>query len=50
MKARTFNSLFICFPGTASLGVTDQDDAEVPETVELSVSMYDDALNLLELR
>ena len=26
-KAAVFNSLFLCFPATASLGVTEEDDA-----------------------
>ena len=50
VHAAQVNSLFLCFPTTASLGVTDQDDAEVPEKVELDITMYDDALNVLTLR
>lgn len=44
------NSLFECYTGFASLGVTAQDDADVPEDVELTFQLYSDCLNTLQLR
>lgn len=44
------NSLF--FEGTqqAVLGVTSADNADIPEGVEITISLYSDALNILQLR
>lgn len=46
----TFNTLFECYATFACLGVTAQDNAEVPEQVELSISLYEDSINVLQLR
>lgn len=44
------NSLFECYPFNASLGATGMDDAEIPEGVELTFTLYGDTLNTLVLR
>ena len=44
------NSLFECYPFNASLGATGMDDAEIPEGVELTFTLYGDSLNTLILR
>ncbi len=44
------NSLFECYTYTASLGITSTDDAETPEGVEFSFSLYSETLNSLVLR
>lgn len=44
------NTLFECYSGFASLGVTAQPGAEVPEDVELIVTMSGAGLQLLTLR
>ena len=48
--AQEINSVFMCFPTVASLGVTAEDNAEVPENVELTFRMDDTGLTSLELR
>ena len=50
LGAQTINSLF--FEGTeqAVLGVTGADNADIPEGVEITISMYTDSLNILQLR
>ena len=40
----------MCFPTLASLGVTTQDGAEVPEEVEITVTMDTDSMTKLVLR
>lgn len=44
------NSVFMCFPGVASVGITQEDMAEVPENVELSFLLYPSSLNMVEVR
>ena len=44
------NSLFECYPFNATLGATGMDDAEIPEGVELTFTLYGDTLNTLVLR
>ncbi|MBR4082170.1 MAG: hypothetical protein IKK21_10340 [Clostridia bacterium] len=44
------NSLFECYPFNATLGVTGMDDAEIPEGIELTFTLYGDSLNTLILR
>lgn len=44
------NSLFVCTQSLAVFGVTDTDDAEIPESVEITVTMYSNALNVLTFR
>lgn len=44
------NSLFECYTFSATLGVTAWDNAEIPEGVELSFTLYGDTLNKLVLR
>lgn len=44
------NSVFECYPGFASLGMTTQDMAEIPEGVELFFTMEQDCLDTLQLR
>ncbi len=50
LGAMPINSIF--FEGTdqAVLGVTSADNADIPENVEITISMYTDALNILQLR
>ncbi len=45
-----FNSLFECYATFACLGVTAQDNAEVPEQVELLITLYEESMNVLQLR
>lgn len=44
------NSLFGNFPQVTVMGITGEDDAEIPEGVEITVSMFYDTLATLELR
>lgn len=44
------NSVFMCFPTLATLGITMEDDAEIPENVELTFQLYQTGLNTLQLR
>lgn len=44
------NSVFMCFPTVASLGITAEDNAEVPEQVELTVTMDQAGLKKLQVR
>ena len=44
------NSLFACFPSEAVMGITSEDNAEIPEGVEITVKLYYDTLNSLQLR
>lgn len=44
------NSLFECYPFNATLGATGMDDAEIPEGVELTFTLYGETLNTLVLR
>ena len=44
------NSLFSCFSAEAVMGITWEDNAEIPEGVEITVEMYYDTLNSLQLR
>ena len=44
------NSLFELYPFAATLGVTGNDMAEVPEGVEMSFDLYTETLNILTLR
>ena len=44
------NSLFSCFPAITVMGITEKDDAEIPEGVEITVELYYDTLNSLQLR
>ena len=44
------NSLFANYPSETVMGITAEDDAEIPETVEITVEMTYDNLWSLELR
>jgi len=44
------NSLFSCYPAQAVMGITAEDNAEIPEGVEITVNLYYDTLNSLQLR
>ncbi len=44
------NSLFSCFPAETVMGITSEDNAEIPEGVEITVKLYYDTLNSLQLR
>lgn len=44
------NSLFECYPTFASLGITAQDMAEIPEGVEMTFTLEDGHLDTLTLR
>ena len=44
------NSLFSCFPALAVMGITAEDDAEISETVEITVNLYYDTIDRIELR
>lgn len=44
------NSLFACYPGETVMGITAEDNAEIPEGVEITVELYYDSLNTLQLR
>lgn len=46
----TVNSLFECYTFGASLGITDWDDAEIPEDVELTFTLTGDGIETLTLR
>lgn len=46
----TVNSLFECYPGFAVLGVTASEGADSPEGVELTFTLYQDRINILQLR
>ena len=44
------NSLFEIYNGFAVLGITEEADAETPEGVEITLTMFFDCLDMLELR
>ena len=44
------NSLFSCYPAEAVMGITAEDNAEIPEGVEITVKLYYETLNSLQLR
>ena len=44
------NSLFEMYNGLAILGITGEPDAETPEGVEITVRLFYDSLDMLELR
>ena len=44
------NSLFSCYPAEAVMGITAEDNAEIPEGVEITVELYYETLNSLQLR
>ena len=44
------NSLFSCFPAEAVMGITEKDNAEIPEGVEITVELYQETINSLQLR
>ena len=44
------NSLFEMYRGFAVLGITREDNAETPEGVEITVNLYQETINSLELR
>ena len=44
------NSLFEMYDSFAEMGITSAEDAEIPEGVTVTVSLYDDSLNKLTLR
>lgn len=50
LGAGSINSLFECYPTFAVLGITETDNAEIPENIELTFTLYDDSLNTLQLR
>ena len=50
LGAGQINSLFDYGVSTVVLGVTAVEDAEIPESVEITVQLYDNTLNTLELR
>lgn len=44
------NSIFSNYPGETVMGITAEDNAEIPEGVEITVKMYYDTLDTLQLR
>lgn len=44
------NSLFSCFSSITVMGITEMDDAEIPEGVEITVELFYDTINSLQLR
>lgn len=46
----TVNSIFECYPGLAVMGVTAADGADSPEGVEMTFTLYEDRINILQLR
>ena len=44
------NSLFEAYPGFEVFGITDQPDAEVPGSTEITAWLFRDAINRLEVR
>ena len=44
------NSLFSCFSSITVMGITEKDDAEIPEGVEITVELYYETINSLQLR
>lgn len=44
------NSIFSNYPSETVMGITILDDAEIPESVEITVRMYYDTMNSLQLR
>ena len=44
------NSLFSCFPKQVTMGITSEENAEIPEGVEITVDLYYETLNRLQLR
>lgn len=47
---KPINRLFEMYRGFAVLGITEEEDAEIPEGVEITVQLYPEAMNTLELR
>ena len=48
--AAEINRIFEMYPGFAVLGITSAPDSETPEDTEITVMMYEETLNRLELR
>ena len=44
------NSLFSCFPKQVTMGITEEENAEIPGGVEITVDLYYETLNRLQLR
>lgn len=44
------NSIFELYDRVAEMGITGEEDAEIPEGVEITVSLYQDTINTLTLR
>lgn len=44
------NSLFSNYPAETVMGITMEDNAEIPESVEITVRCYYDSMDLLQLR
>ena len=44
------NSLFEIYPAIAVMGITDKPNAEMPEDVEITVTLLNDRMNQLQLR
>lgn len=44
------NSLFSNYAAETVMGITQEENAEIPESVEITVTMYHDTLNTLQLR
>ena len=44
------NSLFANFPKETVMGITAEENAEIPESVEITVKLYYDTLDSLQLR
>ena len=44
------NSLFSVYPTESVMGITLEDNAEIPENVEITVTMYYETLDILQLR
>ena len=44
------NSIFSNYPAETVMGITLADNAEIPENVEITVTMYYDSLDVLQLR
>ena len=44
------NSIFSNYPAISVMGITMEDNAEIPEEVEITVLLYYDTINRLELR
>lgn len=44
------NSLFSCYPAEVVMGITAEDNAEIPEGIEITVELYYETMNSLQLR